>query len=141
MKGNQKGPPPLVFVFFWGEAIPKNDGPPTWKPLKKIRASEAQTDPKTQLFSPGRGSCRRRAAWGAPGGWGRPGTSSGRSLGTVTTRGRQFWVWTSKLSRRGKPQVLGHASTYQGPILEFRFFEAQPFGDGRFKIQISVSPQ
>ena len=33
----------------------------------------------------------------------------------------------SKLNdRRGQPQVLAHVSTYQGSILEFRFFEPQP---------------
>ena len=32
----------------------------------------------------------------------------------------------SKLNRRGKPQVFVHVSTYQGSILEFRFFEPQP---------------
>ena len=34
----------------------------------------------------------------------------------------------SKLSRSGKPRVLVHVSTYQGSILEFRFFEPQPKG-------------
>ena len=34
----------------------------------------------------------------------------------------------SKLKGRGKPQVVVHVSTYQGSILEIRFFEPQPFG-------------
>ena len=51
--------------------------------------------------------------------------------------GQSFAPWTfrpsgcgSKLNRRGRPQGLVHVSTYQGSILEFRFFEPQPSGTG-----------
>ena len=48
--------------------------------------------------------------------------------GEKSPHGRFGAVWGgygrgSKLSRRGKPHVLVHVSTYQGSILEFRFFE------------------
>ena len=47
----------------------------------------------------------------------------------VPCRKTPIWVWLNKLNRRGKPQVLVHVSTYQGSVLEFRFFDPQPYGE------------
>ena len=43
--------------------------------------------------------------------------------GCAKIGGRPKWLWV-KLNSRGTQ--VAHDSTYQGPILEFRFFEPQP---------------
>ena len=66
----------------------------------------------------GRSSPSRGARCSAPG---------FASPGFLGLWGAAFFGCGSELNRRGKPQVLDHVSTYQGFILEYRFFEPQPF--------------